>query len=70
MTPVHTKKKVKQAGFQFSYDPLNKRFIRELRDLENKEYIIDKHFLGLKALKEQYKTPEGREADRDTDSQK
>jgi hypothetical protein len=29
--------------------------VRELRDIENKEYIIDKHYLAMKQLKEQYK---------------
>ena len=48
-------KALKQNTFQFSYDILNKRFCRELRDKENKDVTLDKSFLSLKTLKESYK---------------
>lgn len=48
-------KKVVQQAFQFSYDPLFKRFTRELRDQENKEILIDKYYLGLRTKKEDSK---------------
>ena len=41
-----------QQAFQFSYDPLFKRFSRELRDQENKDFLLDKFFLGLKLKKD------------------
>lgn len=47
-------KMMKQAAFQFSYDPINKRFSRELRDKENKDIMIDRNYLQLKVLKEQW----------------
>jgi hypothetical protein len=43
----------KLSPFQFSYDPIFKHFIRELRDPENKDHFLDKHFLELKHLKDQ-----------------
>ncbi len=49
--PLQAKRVVQQA-FQFSYDPLFKRFNRELRDQENKDFMIDKFYLGLKLKKE------------------
>eukprot|EP00347_Sterkiella_histriomuscorum_P000937 403373955 len=48
-------KRIIQNAFQFSYDPLYKRFVRELRDTENKEYILDRNFLELKHFKEKSK---------------
>lgn len=48
-------KKVMQQAFQFSYDPLFKRFTRELRDQENKEIFLDKFYLGLRAKREDSK---------------
>ena len=45
-------KTLKQSAFQFSYDPIYKRFCRELRDKENKDINLDKNFLALKKLKE------------------
>jgi hypothetical protein len=48
-------KQIKNNTFQFSYDPIYKRFIRELRDTDNREYIIDKYYLAMKHVKEQYK---------------
>ena len=32
-----------------------KRYIRELRDSENKDYQIDKNYLNLKHLRDHYK---------------
>ena len=52
-------KKQANVNFQFTYDPIFKKFVRELRDSENKDYIIDKNFLVLKHLKEFYKKIEG-----------
>ena len=49
-------KKLQQNAFQFSYDPLYKRFVRELRDQDNKDFVLDKNFLELKHLKEKAKT--------------
>jgi len=43
---------VLQTAFQFSYDPIFKRFTRELRDKENKDFLLDKYFLDLKIKKE------------------
>ena len=48
-------KAIKQSTFQFSYDTLNKSFCRELRDKENKDIVIDRNFLSLKTLKENYR---------------
>lgn len=48
-------KAVAQKAFQFSYDPIYKRFSRELRDAENKDVMLDKFFLELRRLKEQGK---------------
>ena len=47
-------KNVKQQSFQFSYDPIYRRFQRELRDKENKDIFVDKNYLALKKLKEGY----------------
>jgi hypothetical protein len=41
-----------QQAFQFSYDPIFKRFNRELRDIENRNFMIDKFYLDLKSKKE------------------
>lgn len=46
-------KRILQQAFQFSYDPLFKRFTRELRDQENKDFMIDKFYLGLKLKKDE-----------------
>jgi hypothetical protein len=48
-------KRVIQQAFQFSYDPIYKRFVRELRDSENKDFILDRNFLELKHFKERGK---------------
>lgn len=48
-------KNIKQSTFQFSYDPIYKRFVRELRDKENKELLLDRNYLSLKKLKDTYK---------------
>lgn len=45
-------KSMKQSSFQFSYDAVNKQFRRELRDKENKDIFIDKHYIQMKNLKE------------------
>ena len=45
---------MKQIVFQFSYDPIYKRFYRELRDKENKDFILDKNYLSLKKMKDTY----------------
>ena len=37
-------KLMKHSAFQFSYDQVNKRFRRELRDKDNKEIFVDKLF--------------------------
>ena len=55
MTPGQIAKKVIQQAFQFSYDPIFKRFNRELRDQENKEIFLDKHYLNLRSKKEDSK---------------
>ncbi len=39
-------------AFQFSFDPVHKRFMRELRDKDNKDIMIDHNYLQLKLLKE------------------
>lgn len=41
-----------QQHFQFSYDPIFKRFNRELRDVDNRNHIQDKYYLDLKTKKE------------------
>jgi hypothetical protein len=48
-------KAIKQGTFQFSYDQINKRFSRELRDKENKDILLDRNYLSLKTLKESYR---------------
>lgn len=45
-------KSMKQASFQFSYDPVNKRFKRELRDKDNKNISDDSLYLQMKRMKE------------------
>lgn len=40
-----------QSAFQFSYDSLHKRFKRELRDKENRDFFIDKNYLQMKNIK-------------------
>ena len=47
-------KMMKQGAFQFSYDPVQMRFTRELRDKDNKDIMVDKSFLQLKVLKDQW----------------
>lgn len=37
-------KNIKQGSFQFSFDPIYRRFQRELRDRENKDILTDKNF--------------------------
>lgn len=51
---VKIQKALKQSAFQFSFDSLNKRFCRELRDKENKEILLDKLYLQMKKMKESY----------------
>lgn len=46
-------KRLVQHAFQFTYDSIYKKFTRELRDSDNKDYMLDKNFLELKRLKEQ-----------------
>lgn len=48
-------KRLVQQAFQFSYDPIFKRFTRELRDDENKDFLVDRYFVDLKMRKEQIK---------------
>lgn len=63
---VNTKqvqKHIMQQAFQFSYDPIFKRFNRELRDTENKNHIMDKFYLDLKQKKEQSKLEGSQAAD-------
>lgn len=45
-------KMMKQGAFQFSYDTVNKRFTRELRDKDNKDIMIDRNYQQLKGFKE------------------
>jgi hypothetical protein len=52
---LNVAKKLKQKVFQFTYDPILKRFIRELRDPENRDFLIDKNYLQLKGLRDHYK---------------
>ena len=42
------KKVVKHSDFQFSFNPIYKKFVRELRDEENDDPLEDKAYLYVK----------------------
>ena len=42
------KKVVKHSDFQFSFNPIYKKFVRELRDEENEDPLEDKAYLYVK----------------------
>ncbi len=44
-----SKKFVRCSDFQFSFSPIYKKFVRELKDDDNKDPLIDQYYLYVKA---------------------